>query len=133
MAIGLGVAQALAFGTLAFGLPGGPGGWQWYDRLGVIVVSAAVAWVLSRFAGVSALPREDGLTVRNLIVRRDLAWAEVVAVRFGGGGPWVMLDLDDGETLPVMAVQRADGPRAVQESRRLATLVALHSRTDRDT
>ena len=51
---------------------------------------------------------------------------------FGGGEPWVTLDLADGDTLAVMAIQRADGEDAVAEARRLATLVDVHSRTDRD-
>ena len=62
---------------------------------------------------------------------RELAWAQVVAVRFGGGDPWVTLDLDDGEVLAVMAIQRADGARGEAEARRLATLVAAHTRDRR--
>jgi hypothetical protein len=65
-------------------------------------------------------------------VERDLSWAQIVSVRFGGGNPWALLDLDDGETMPVMGIQRSDGARAVAESRRLATLVEFHSRTDRN-
>jgi hypothetical protein len=44
----------------------------------------------------------------------------------------VQLDLDDGDTLAVMGVQRSDGERARQEARRLATLVAARQRTARD-
>jgi hypothetical protein len=43
-----------------------------------------------------------------------------------------MLDLSDGDVLAVMAIQRADGARALAEARRLATLVAVGSRTPRD-
>ena len=70
--------------------------------------------------------------MQNLITGRSLEWAQIVAVRFGGGPPWLILDLDDGDSLPVMAVQRADGRAAEEQARRLATLVALHSRTERD-
>ncbi len=129
----VGVAQAVVLVTLALVLPySGPGAFQWYDRVGVVLMSAAVGWLLSRYARIEAVPREDGLSVRNLLRARDLQWAEVVAVRFGSGDPWVTLDLSDGDTLAVMAVQRADGPRAQDEARRLSTLVALHSRTARD-
>jgi hypothetical protein len=107
-------------------------GFRWYDRLGVLVVAAGCAWLLSLFARLRALPAEAGLNVVNLFHSRQLEWAEVVAVRFGGGQPWVMLDLDDGEELAVMAIQRADGELGQAEARRLATLVALHSRTERD-
>ena len=105
---------------------------RWYDRLGVLAVAAVAAWVLSLFARLRAVPGPSGLLVRNLFHSRQLEWAEVVSVRFGGGSPWVMLDLDDGDELAVMAIQRADGALADAEARRLATLVALHSRTDHD-
>ena len=98
--------------------------------LGVVGVGVAVAWFLVKFARLEAVPSEAGLRVRNLFVVTELEWAQVVSVRFGGGGPWVTLDLADGETLPVMAVQRADGEHGTAEARRLATLVALHSPHD---
>ncbi len=110
----------------------GVAGFRWYDRLAVLLVSAAIGWVLVRFARVRLMPAEHCLVVQNFLLSRTLDWAEVVNVRFGGGGPWVVLDLADGDTLAVMAVQRSDGAYAEAEARRLATLVALHSRTTQD-
>jgi hypothetical protein len=104
----------------------------WVDRLVLAVIGAFGVWMLVRQAGVRADPDEDGITVRNLIYTRRVSWPEVVSVRFGQGRPWVQLDLADGGTLAVMAVQRADGARAVAEARRLATLVAYHSATSAD-
>jgi hypothetical protein len=115
---------------LAVALPGP--NVHWYDRLGFLLVAAAVAATLSRFARLLAVPDQDGLRVRNVVYTRRLQWAQIVRVQFGGGNPWAVLDLSDGDTLAVMAVQRADGERAVAEARRLATLVALHTRTARD-
>ncbi len=133
VAVGVAVAQAIVLVTIAV-VPPAPGllEFGWYDRLGFVLVAAAVAWVLSRFAGVRADPSETGLHVRNLMTRRDLEWAEIVGVRFAGGDPWVTLDLSDGDTLAVMAIQRADGELGRTEARRLSTLVALHTRTGRD-
>jgi hypothetical protein len=105
----------------------GPSAVGWYDRAGFVVLGALLFWGLTRFALVSADPSEDGLLVRNLLLSRRLEWAEVLGIRFGGGDSWVILDLSDGDTLAVMAIQRADGERAGAEARRLATLVALHS------
>ncbi len=102
------------------------------DRIGFGLVAAAIAWFCWREASVVARPDPDGITVRNLLLSRRLAWAQIVDVRFGEGRPWVQLDLDDGDTLAVMAVQRADGARAQVEARRLATLVARHTATGRD-
>jgi hypothetical protein len=127
------VAQGLVFAGLALRPPGATGfEFGWYDRLGFLVVGAGVAWVLSRFALVGAVPTPGGLAVRNLVTRRELAWPQVVDVRFPDGDPWVTLDLSDGETLPVMAIQRADGAHGREEASRLATLIAFHSRTERD-
>lgn len=109
-----------------------PGEYGWADRGSFVLLGLAVAWFCHRQASVRAVPTEQGLVVRNLFLGRSLEWAQIVDVRFGGGGPWVQLDLSDGDTLAVMAVQRADGRHAEAESRRLATLVALHSRTERD-
>ena len=99
----------------------------WLDRAGFVVVAVAVAWFCWREASVVARPGPDGLVVRNLLLRRRLAWEEIVSVRFGEGRPWVQLDLADGDTLAVMAIQRADGAAADLEARRLATLVARRS------
>jgi hypothetical protein len=102
------------------------------DRVGIAGFGVAVAWFLYRESAVRAMPDPAGMTVRNLVVTTRVSWAEVVSVRFGPDRPWVQLDLADGQTLAVMAVQRADGRRAADEARRMATLVARHSATDRD-
>lgn len=96
------------------------------DRLAIAALALALGWFCYRQATVRAVPDEDGLTVRNLVLTRRLEWSEVVSVRFGEGRPWVQLDLADGDTLAVMGIQRADGALARAEARRLATLVALH-------
>ena len=101
------------------------------DRIGFAGFGLAVAWFLSRQATVSAVPDAEGIVVRNLVLTRRVAWAEIVSVRFGQGRAWAQLDLADGDTLAVMGIQAADGARATVEAGRLATLVALHSATDR--
>jgi hypothetical protein len=100
--------------------------------VGILGFGVAAAWVLHRMAAVRADPDPDGLTVRNILWTRRVAWPEIVSVRFGPDRPWVQLDLADGDTLAVMGVQRADGERATAEARRMATLVARHSATPRD-
>jgi hypothetical protein len=102
------------------------------DQVGFAVVGLLLVWFCWRQASVAAIPSQDGLVVRNLMVTTRLEWAQIVSVRFGGGRPWVQLDLDDGDTLAVMGIQRADGERAIAEARRLATLVAEHTATAQD-
>ncbi len=102
------------------------------DRLGLVGVGLGTGWLLWRFGRLSATPTPAGLQVSNLITTRSLEWAQIVAVQFRDGDPWASLDLSDGQTLAVMAIQRADGAAGRAQATRLATLVALHSRTPRD-
>jgi hypothetical protein len=132
-ATALAIGQAVVLVGMAVLMPSrGLVGFGWFDRFGVIVIAAGIGTLLWRFAQLSLRVDESGLTVRNVIHTRQLEWPEVVSVRFGGGQPWVTLDLADGDTVAVMAIQRADAERALTEARRLATLVALHSRTERN-
>ncbi|VTR75623.1 PH domain-containing protein [Cellulomonas hominis] len=129
----LAVVVALATVLLLVLLPGtGLQGLTLADRLGIALVGAAIVVFCWRQATVSATPTPAGLRVRNLATTRTVPWAQIVWVRFGEGRPWVQLDLDDGDTLAVMGVQRSDGERARLEARRLATLVAARQRTTRD-
>lgn len=131
----LAAACAVLFGGVAVLLPPAPGAaWQVTDRFGIALFGLAGAALLLRLVAVRAWPDAHGLRVRNLVVTRRLEWAQIVAVRFGGlgGEAWAVLDLDDGQTLSVMAIQRADGEYGRSEAARLAALVDRHTRTGRD-
>ena len=117
-------SSLVLFGAIAIAMPGkGSGNWGLGDRLmffGLGVVMAGLAW---RYASIVAVPSQAGLVVRNLVLTRTLEWPQIVRVQFGGGEPWVSLDLDDGDTLAVMAIQKSDGAAAGHEASRLAALV----------
>jgi hypothetical protein len=115
----------LLFAALALVLPATAGGavWSAGDRVMFFLIGVVIAWVAHRYASIVAVPSREGLVVRNLMLTRTLAWPEIVSVRFGGGDPWVTLDLADADTVAVMAIQKADGPTAVTEASRLAALV----------
>ena len=125
VALGAAVVSLIVFGSVAVLLPrsGASGAWTPADRVMFALIGVAIAWLLWRYAAIRAVPSTDGLLVRNLFRTRTVAWDEVEAVRFGGGEPWVTLDLKDADTVAVMAIQRADGPRSTSEAQRLATLV----------
>ncbi len=125
------VAFAVAQGLLIVGIGVVAPGAGILDYVGFVAVAALIAAVLLRFAWLRADPSPDGLVVRNVVRREELAWPQIVAVRFGDADPWVTLDLSDGDTVAVMAIQRADGARGMAEARRLAGLVEQNSRTDR--
>ncbi|GGB33219.1 hypothetical protein GCM10011492_24770 [Flexivirga endophytica] len=129
VSIGTAIAVVVVFGITAFTIPrGGVTGWSGVDSAAMFVFGLAVAGFLLRYALVRATPTKEGLHVQNLIVSRDIAWAQVVNVQFGGGAPWLVLELDDTDTLAVMAVQRSDGDFANAEARRMAALVEAHNR-----
>lgn len=84
----------------------------------LLALSAMYALIRSR-----AVATEDGLLVVNGYRRRELTWPEIVAVHLRPGAPWVTLDIADGTTVSVLAIQSSDGPRsrtAALELRRLA-------------
>lgn len=93
----------------------------WMNLLGILFSAA-----LLRVADIQACPDRTGLTVRNIVRTRHLAWGEILGVTFSAAGddPWPVLDLADGSTCAVMAIQHADGPRAHAEVARLRMLVS---------
>ena len=106
--------------------------WAISDRLLMFLMGAVIAWFLSRFALIRAVPSPEGLVVRNLLITRHLGWAEVVRLQFGGGSPWAYLDTADFETVPLMAIQKADGEYGRAEASRLAALIDYHSAREPD-
>ncbi len=63
------------------------------------------------------------LIVVNGYKRRELDWAQIVAIRLPAGAPWARLDLSDGEEISAMGIQASDGRRsrdAVRLLRRVA-------------
>jgi hypothetical protein len=134
VAFGVAWASLAVFGGLAVLMPAETlGHWSIVDRLMFFGLGVAIAVVAWRYASISAVPTRESLVVRNLVLTRTLTWPEVVGVQFGGGEPWVSLDLDDGDTLAVMAIQKADGDVAGREASRLAALVqALGESQDPD-
>ncbi|PPK96061.1 PH (Pleckstrin Homology) domain-containing protein [Kineococcus xinjiangensis] len=125
LAVGIFVVLAVVGAAmLGSGLPG----WTVLDSLLCVAFGALLGAGVLRLVGVRAVPTADALVVRNVFLTTRVPWATIVAVRFGGGNPWLTLDLSDGENHAVMAIQRADGAWAHEQAGRLATLVELHTR-----
>jgi hypothetical protein len=130
VALGVGWASLAVFGAIAVVMPAqADGRWGLGDRLMFFGLGVAVSFVAWRYASIVAVPSREGLVVRNLVLTRTLEWAEVVRVQFGGGEPWVSLDLEDGDTVAVMAIQKADGDVSGKEASRLAALVQAFGET----
>jgi hypothetical protein len=124
----MGLVAIVLTGVVAVAM-GALGTWGGADQLMMVALGAAIAGFLWRYASIRAVPRAEGLTVRNLLVTRTVTWDEILAVRFPEGDPWVSLELDDTDVLAVMAIQRVDGERGREEAVRLATLLARRRST----
>jgi hypothetical protein len=98
------------------------------ERLPVVVIYAAVLLVLNGMFRTSAHADDEGLTVTNGYVRRRFAWPQIVRISLGVGRPWALLDLADGSTVSVMAIQGSDGARADRATRDLKRVLAERSR-----
>ncbi|SNR88328.1 PH domain-containing protein [Blastococcus mobilis] len=66
----------------------------------------------------------DGVRVRNVVVRHELPWQAVRAVRFERKSPWASLLLENDDEISLLAVQAVDKEHAV---RAVESLRALHA------
>jgi hypothetical protein len=100
--------------------------------------STLVAMGLIGFSVLYALMRSrvsadaHGVTVVNGYRRRAYEWSQVVAVNLRRGAPWAGMDLSDGTSISMLAIQGSDGQRAIRAVRELRRLLAENSRTDRN-
>jgi len=94
---------------------------------GVVVLACLLALMRSRVTA-----HQGGVTVVNGYRTRELEWSQVIAVNLRRGAPWAGLDLSDGTSISVLAIQGSDGQRAIRAVRELRALVAANSRTERN-
>jgi hypothetical protein len=126
------VAAIIVFvGAIALGVAM-PAPFQGGDKVGVALLGIPVAAVLLMLARPSVTAGPEGLVVRNLVGTRRLGWPEVVAIRLGPHDSWASVDVADGTSLALMALQTADGARTTEAladlRRRLASAEAASDR-----
>ena len=100
-------AQVTMFERLTFG------------SVGLLILACVHALTRSR-----VVAREAGLTVVNGYKRRELEWAEILAINFPRGAPWPNIDLATGHNISVHGIQASDGGGSRAAVRTLRTLVA---------
>ena len=103
-----------------------------FDEVAFVLLAVASTYAIHRLADVRAVATPDGLRVTNYLRHRSLEWPEIVDVRLAPGDPWVMLDVSDGGTVAVMAIQTADGERGRAMALELATVVGTYGATAGD-
>lgn len=121
---------AVILALTVFGIWRRPGG-EAFDSIwnvAIPLLSLMASTLLFLLGRPLAIATPETLVVRNLVRTHRLAWAQIIAVRFGRDAPWVVLDLSDGSTLPVLAIAASDGQRARRASKTLATFVEKYSR-----
>ncbi|MGP4111701.1 PH domain-containing protein [Streptomyces sp. 4N509B] len=124
----VGVVTFLVLTLVAVLLPAkGAVSWSFGDRVAVSASGLLACGVLTLLSRPKAVADRDGVTVINLTTRRCLAWPEILRVTLRRGDPWVTLDLADGTTLAVMAIQPGLArSRAVADARTLRALVEIY-------
>ena len=119
--LGLALVSVVFFCTIAVL---GPDDWHRHDRVGLGVAGLLFALVLVLLARPVAKADRQGLTVVNFVRKRRLEWAEILGVQLRRGDPWVLLDLADGGTLAVVAIQPGSGLRqSIRAARELRACV----------
>jgi hypothetical protein len=71
--------------------------------------------------------REDGLLVVNGFRARHYRWGEISRITLRHGGPWAILELQDGTTASAMGIQGSDGTPAVTQVKRLRAIMTSHT------
>lgn len=89
-----------------------PPDWQLQDRVFLVLLGAAIGGGLHLLARPRLELTEDRVTVVNVIRTYVLVWPEIIDARMPTGEPWPSIDLADGSTLAVMAIQSSDGDLA---------------------
>jgi hypothetical protein len=121
--IGLGLMGA-GIGLIVFNLGVTPSGLELPARAALAGVGVALGWFLvGRVALAGVQIREDGLVVRNPLVRRVLAWRDIEAFALGGYRGFSRLGLArlrDGSRVPLFGIQAIEsafnpGDRQAQE------------------
>ncbi len=101
-----------------------------WERVTLLALGCLGAAVWSAVIRPRLTLSDTGLVVVNGYKRRDLVWAQVLAVRLRRGAPWAEMDLSDGTTIPVMAIQGSDGDRAILAVRAVRRELVAHSPGD---
>ncbi len=102
-------------GVVTFGLA---------DQVAVAGLGLFVGGGILALSGSRVDADADGVRVRNVLVRRELPWELVRAVRFDREASCASLEMSYGDEVMLLAVRAADGERAVAAVDGLRALLA---------
>lgn len=113
---GVAVLVVVVFGVLALLLPRGSADGQVFgpaDQVGFFGIGVLLAVAVLCLARSRVRADKDGVWVRNVVGDRYFPWQVVVGVHLPDGASWAQLELQDDETVAVLALQRSDRERTV--------------------
>ncbi|UOE21816.1 PH domain-containing protein [Thermobifida halotolerans] len=89
-----------------------PPDWGVQDRVFLVLLGVAIGGGLHLLARPRLELTRDRVTVVNPVRTHVLVWPEIIDARMPAGEPWPSVDLANGSTLAVMAIQSNDGDLA---------------------
>jgi hypothetical protein len=99
---------------------------QTADQVAMGLLGVVAAGVVMLFARPRLRIGPQGLSVRNLLGDKLVAWDDVQDVSFHAGARWARIDLPDDEYIPVLAIQAVDKGRAVEAMDTVRSLMAKY-------
>ena len=121
----------VVFGVLAVALGRGPEGdaqFRLADQIAFFLLGVIIAGLALLFTRARIEATAEGIHVRNPFGTKDVPWQVVRAVRLDDGSPWAVLELQDDETVQLLAVQANDGDAAVDVVLELRALLQASRR-----
>lgn len=94
------------------------------DQVATMGIGLAIGGALLYCARPRLRASAEGLEVRNIVNTALVPWDQVRAVRFDEHSPWASLLLSNEDEMSVLAVQAADGERAVRAVEGMRALLA---------
>ena len=127
------IALVIVFTVVAFLLKDGSTGVRFgtADQFSLAALGVALACGALVFVRPKVVADDEGVLVRNALWGQKVPWPLIKAVSFPDGAPWARLELPADEYVPVVAIQAADGERAVLAIRELRALHRKFAETSR--
>ena len=104
------VAVAVALGSATTG----DAQFRLPDQIAMGVLGGLLATTVLGFTRARVRADVAGVRIRNVLGEKHVPWQVVRAVRMDDGAPWASLDLQDDDTIALLAIQSNDGDRAVE-------------------
>lgn len=119
------------FGVIALVLPQGEAGGAPIgpaDQIAFFCIGGLMALAVLQLTRVKVTADIDGIVIKGYASEKALPWGVVAAVRMDEGSPWASLDLQDDDTVALLAVQANDKAHAVDAVLELRRLLAASRR-----